>query len=71
MMTRVHPSINHPLDNVQGQGKSLRKKGKLAYVMQNDNDGETINQANKTIIFMIGGIGYNEVRSLLSNPSIS
>ena len=46
--------------------------------MQNDDSDDTINYTPKLvnfiikqIIFVVGGISYSEIRSLLSNPKIA
>lgn len=48
-------------------------------MMQSENDSDTMNSSNKLVIFynyfskvvfMLGGLAYNELRSLLSNPII-
>ncbi|CAD8085369.1 unnamed protein product [Paramecium sonneborni] len=55
----------------KGSGKSIRKGGQLARMMQNDASDDTINYTQKLIIFVIGGISYSEIRSLLSNQKIT
>ncbi|KAM3146591.1 hypothetical protein pb186bvf_001121 [Paramecium bursaria] len=49
------------------QGKSLRQKGQLARLMQDGNDND---EKDKIVFFSLGGLGYNEIRSLISNQKI-
>ncbi|CAD8096416.1 unnamed protein product [Paramecium sonneborni] len=53
--------------NVQGQGKSLRQKGQIK-LMQDD---VGFDEQDKLIIFVVGGVGYNETRSLMNNKLIN
>ncbi|CAD8095841.1 unnamed protein product [Paramecium sonneborni] len=53
--------------NAQGQGKSLRQKGQIK-LMQDD---VGFDEQDKLIIFVVGGIGYNEARSLMNNKLIN
>lgn len=45
--------MNDDVNQAQAQGKSLRKKGKLAMMMQSENDGETANTTNKLVCISI------------------
>ncbi|CAD8191115.1 unnamed protein product [Paramecium pentaurelia] len=53
--------------NVQGQGKSLRQKGQIK-LMQDD---VGFDEQDKLLVFIVGGVGYNEVRSLMNNKVIN
>ncbi|CAK89579.1 unnamed protein product (macronuclear) [Paramecium tetraurelia] len=53
--------------NAQGQGKSLRQKGQIK-LMQDD---VGFDEQDKLLVFVVGGIGYNEARSLMNNKVIN
>nr|CAH69616.1 Sec1-4 syntaxin-binding protein [Paramecium tetraurelia] len=63
--------INEDGAGSKGNGKSIRKGGQLARMMQNEDSDDTINYTPKLIIFVVGGISYSEIRSILSNQKIT